>query len=1834
MAELFTMMRYLQPRDLADYKMNHFDAWAGNFGEAVSSWELKPEGMDYRVKSRFARFVNIPELMNIFRKVADVKTAEMLNLPRPGLVGGKPVTIVAERSPHLEAYIRHLSERADAIRSGAVDPRIDNMLKVSVDGRKASLDMRLVNPLFTSGEESKIKKASDKIAEIYKRTAGERLTQLVMCDFGIPKTDTVKVGELKETDHELYVALIAQGYTDDQTYKQFNAYDEIKKRLIAQGVRAEEIAFIHDFPKKAQKQALFDRMNAGEVRILFGSTDKLGVGTNVQARLIALHHIDAPWRPSDIEQREGRILRPGNMNREVEIYRYVTEQSFDTYMWQILEIKARFIAQVLTDKIHARTAEDIEGAALTYAEVKALASGNPLIIEKVKVDTEVRRLQMLEREYMGASLRIQDEIAKKEALLSPLEGRIDEIKRDLEKRRLPEKFSITIEGKEYEDRKEAGEAIQKIAGRLFLENAGTTRSVKINFGEYAGLPLTISPGKSYFTGVVGTQAGALSVQADSNTIFVGESAIAHVTESATGTIQSLDYALKSLEEKLSGVQGMHRTLRADIDALAAQIGSSPWRIQREIAKRRDRLSIMESNIADIKDDLETKRREKWGPKIIKHLEEKLSEAQEAHRILKEDIDALVGQKESAFPHAERLRELEKRQIEINRELGLDKSDITEVLEGEREKIVGGEELGEEEEEWTEETEEEEEEEEEYSMVEGKRRFTGPIDRYGILTSGQNVENVQNAIAPFIKKWHLGKKVKVVQSVDDVPESIRDPNMRGVYVRSWDKIVMVADRIADKEDAMKLLFHEALGHYGIRQFFGSKIDSYLLKAYQHAENQLKTGKNPELARIVASHRIDLNTTAGKMKAGGEYIAWLAEKGETSIPLMRQIISAIRNFLREMGFNIELTDEDITSALSGAARKMEKGKTSVTESPVEALYDVVTKTASRKESPYDILKQFKNRHMLGIKDNDLKKIEAFYANPWHIGRKYRDFRNLINVELNREEARDEMLHRLLGNTVKASKSNIHEFMVLSDRESTSLFKVMVWCDANNEFFTKEADLKAKAREIGAGDLNANQVSAYYAWKRTMNEAWNMLMDQAVKMTFRRFEGKPWLDDLKTLSMTKKRDLIKNKDKKKQYDQAKERYKALSPNEKKAFDRAMESIKKPASRVRMLRAQMGRIKYYVPRTREKGKYVIRVYDEADEVIWSERTNSPFKGKQIERRLKFKFPNYEVRASIEKGIPESVFQQISDASVEKFVERAVERAKNKEEITEEDANALRNALFEAVVDQLKERGFGQRMIRRKEGPVIGGYETENGKKVFVDYISGLAGFITKQDAAFSFHKALGGINMQEKPELYQYASDYVRDMLQNTSVIDRLSAKARSIAFVYYLSGNLRMMGIQFAQNFVTGIPVLGRETKKPQKKYLKAMTDIALGNLTEEEKGAISHLADRGVIREQFMEEITGEIEHGLGKTSKRLLDILALPFSLAERFNRRAAALAMYRVARNEQKLSLEESMDKARDFVYDTHFLYGRANLPSWARGGTIGAGIARTAYTFRTFQHNFLLLLQRTFRGPDGKVALDVMGRSLAYIFLFAGMAGLPFVDDLLDEWERRFGTPVRKNMREALRGVGGDILEKFGMTGFPALIGADISGSLKPVGLPKFSLRAASEETLFGVYGGLIDKGTNALDAMSRDDFLRAIEFASPVFIENLFKAARMTKGATTPKGKIMFDDEGRPIELTGPEAVAQAVGFRPERTATLSREKRTFSNIEEHYKSKRDGLYAKWRLATSEGERRNILREMERYNLEVMKYRGAIPAISRESLRGTFVQKPDTAWLRFEQSSRTGPL
>src|SRR5437667_849696 len=365
MAEMFTMQRYLQPEDLKKHNLHHFDAWAATFGEPVTAMELSPYGAGYRMSTRFARFINVPELMQMFRQVADVQTAAMLDLPRPKLDGEKPAIRNAPATPELKAFVQGLAARAERLKTGRVDPSEDNMLKITSEGRKAALDLRLMIPTAREEPQSKVNQAVENIHRIWQATTAERSAQMVFCDLSTPKD------------------------------RGFSVYRDIAEKLECLGVPSGDIAFIQDFDTDAGKLALFRDVRAGKVRILFGSTQKMGSGTNVQERLIALHHLDAPWRPADVEQREGRILRQGNKNPVIQIYRYVSEGSFHAYTWHTLETKAKFIAQVMSGDMTIRRLEDLESAALTYAEVKAIASGNPLVIEKAQVDAELMRLTRL-----------------------------------------------------------------------------------------------------------------------------------------------------------------------------------------------------------------------------------------------------------------------------------------------------------------------------------------------------------------------------------------------------------------------------------------------------------------------------------------------------------------------------------------------------------------------------------------------------------------------------------------------------------------------------------------------------------------------------------------------------------------------------------------------------------------------------------------------------------------------------------------------------------------------------------------------------------------------------------------------------------------------------------------------------------------------------------------------------------------------------------------------------------------------------------------------------------------------------------------------------------------------------------------------------------------------------------------------------------------------------------------------------------------------------------------------------------------------------------------------
>ena len=476
MVEMYTMQKYLQYHTLEEHGLLNFDAWASTFGETVTAIELAPEGTGYRAKTRFSRFYNLPELMSMFKEVADIQTADMLNLPVPK---ANYHNIVLKPSEQQKEMVAALGERAEKVRNRKVNSTVDNMLLITNDGRKLALDQRLLNPLLPDSDTSKINACVGDVFDIWQRTADQRSAQMVFCDLSTPgKNRPIEMVPNEQGGYEM---------AEFQ-----NVYDDLRNKLIARGIPAEEIAYIHTANTEAQKKELFGKVRSGQVRVLIGSTQKMGAGTNVQKKLVALHHLDCPWRPSDLQQREGRIIRQGNENDEVDIYTYVTENTFDSYLYQLVEGKQKFIGQIMTSKSPVRSCEDIDETALSYAEIKALCTGNPHIKEKMDLDIDVQRLRLLKANHLSQRYALEDQIIKElPQQIARFEQYIEDYLSDMDRLKEnthPNKdgFSpMEVEGTVYTDKKAAGSAILAACKAM-------TSPDPVPLGQYRGFTMDLS----------------------------------------------------------------------------------------------------------------------------------------------------------------------------------------------------------------------------------------------------------------------------------------------------------------------------------------------------------------------------------------------------------------------------------------------------------------------------------------------------------------------------------------------------------------------------------------------------------------------------------------------------------------------------------------------------------------------------------------------------------------------------------------------------------------------------------------------------------------------------------------------------------------------------------------------------------------------------------------------------------------------------------------------------------------------------------------------------------------------------------------------------------------------------------------------------------------------------------------------------------------------------------------------------------------------------------------------------------------------------------------------
>ena len=562
MTELYTMQRYLQYGTLEKMGLIHFDAWASTFGETVTAIELAPEGTGYRARTRFAKFFNLPELMAMFKEVADIKTADQLHLPVPN---AHYETMAVKPSVYQEEMVEALSERASKVHSGAVDPKEDNMLRITSDGRKLGLDQRLMNPLLPDEPGSKVNACMENILRIYKEGDAQKLTQLVFCDLSTPHGDG-----------------------------SFNVYDDIREKLVASGIPKEEIQFIHDADTEIKKKDLFAKVRSGQVRILFGSTQKLGAGTNVQDRLIALHDLDAPWRPGDLEQRAGRIVRQGNMNPDVYIYRYVTEKSFDSYLWQTIENKQRFISQIMSSKSPVRACDDVDETALSYAEIKALCAGDPRIKEKMDLDIEVAKLRLMKADYQSNQFKLEDQILKQyPEEIRQAQERAKGYRADmalLEAHPLPKDgfVGMAIKGKRIAD-KEA-------AGKMLLE-ACRLSPHDMELGEYRGMKMTVDY-DSYRQEVKLILRGEMS-----HTVTMGTDVYGNLTR--------IENALANMPQKLEKAEERIAELERQTEQARAELGK-PFAQEKELEAKAARLAELNAAL-----NIDEKRKEPMEKRPMK-----------------------------------------------------------------------------------------------------------------------------------------------------------------------------------------------------------------------------------------------------------------------------------------------------------------------------------------------------------------------------------------------------------------------------------------------------------------------------------------------------------------------------------------------------------------------------------------------------------------------------------------------------------------------------------------------------------------------------------------------------------------------------------------------------------------------------------------------------------------------------------------------------------------------------------------------------------------------------------------------------------------------------------------------------------------------------------------------------------------------------------------------------------------------------------------------------------------------------------------------------------------
>ena len=1122
----------------------------------------------------------------------------------------------------------------------------------------------------------------------------------------------------------------------------------------------------------------------------------------------------------------------------------------------------------------------------------------------------------------------------------------------------------------------------------------------------------------------------------------------------------------------------------------------------------------------------------------------------------------------------------------------------------------------------------------------------PMFRTGQSTAiGMTVDQLSRVVQDTKLKIREGAlNLEILNSIEDIPpEMYRETNRRpgsaalGLTFRTSPipTVYLFANNIKNETEARATIFHEVIGHVGLENLLGpdrlksfskSVIDlygydnlGYLYRAYACTPGVLRddhrvalekiaeiaeSGQNPGLwARFVTWFRETLANIFGNDVVGNitedeiKVYLWRSRElmEQTSIPDMAKIYNSMTSLVSMRMWNQSLPDGPIglgfqarmdTSPSDESAGRNWSGWRSWFESV----------THGQGVSPgLQIPKQ------LGI-------VEAIGSLPHWVAMKFKSFMPVTEVEWSRHDKRSKDRLYLMSDTTTNSGDNPY----ISLKDTTAVDKVITWSDQNDFYLSDDVQLQNKSMELNGRRLTIDEMKAYNGWKGAFDRAIDYAVDKLRQNAMRLYEDQPWAGELRgVINGTVDVNTV-----------------ILEPDQQREFKRAVILTQERLARVSKLEAGLREMNFYSPHVRGKGDYVVKVLDVGpdgqDIRIWAERFVSAKEAEAGRIRLAREYPDLTVDAKFDPRTTEFIYGQLNVPAMEAFMEKAAQRMPG---MNEEVVSKLLDGMYKAIDEEIMARGFRQAYMHRHRGSVIGGYKVENLHQVFFDYMSGLSGSMTKLDATYEFHKALQSIDKVNERGLYEYAVRYVNDMLRNRDSMDMKLNAFKTLPYAWYLSLNLRLAVTQMFQNGVTAYPILARRQQEAgihgsaAIRLGKAMVDISRNNISEVETRMLREAYEEGETLANNIQELKGKVEGGWAKTYfMKLLDVASIPFAGMERFNRRTSLLAAFRMY-TEAGRSYEDAFGQAKEFVRDAHYAYGLSNFPQLLRDGTPFSKIAGMAYVFKSFPHNYVLSMLHYIRNKDGKLALGVMMRSIAMLTILGGLASVPFVDDLLEEYEQLFGDPVRSKMRMALKRYGGDILSQAGMEGLPALAGVDMSGSVK-MQIPIPGVGSFDPNTFtMGVWGGLIDKGKKALDFASNSQWSRAIEAASPMGIEMMMKAVRLSQeGLKTAGERPILGQTGQIVMPTPYETGAQIAGFRPERISEIQKERRVAQNIQQQFAKQRADI--KKRLRTAKPEDMGSIRsDIEKYNLRTMKYAGIIP---RLDIRSTF--KPETGYMKYQ--------